>query len=188
MSARERFVDVALGEVGKPYRLHRDCSGYTAWAARQVGITIPEGSVAQFSVGTRAPMSPGSPYFPDEPGLLHFWDTYDEAPGHVGIGIGGGKFVHAMNDQAGITVSHLGDNMGGRNRYMGARDIFTEGAPDPSGPIGKPDGVAGRPDGERDSDSRPSTTKPRRESSERQTRHKADERPRRRREQRHRAR
>jgi cell wall-associated NlpC family hydrolase len=138
MSAAEKFVEVALGEVGKSYHLHRDCSGFTAWAARQVGVTIPEGSVAQFGVGERAPD------YSDEPGLLHFWDTYGQAPGHVGIGIGDGKFIHAMNETAGIKVSDLRANMGGANRYMGARRIFTDTTPAPT-PEPPPNPKPGRP-------------------------------------------
>lgn len=121
MSIADRAVDIALGEVGKPYHEHRDCSGFTAWVARQVGVTIPEGSVAQYSVGTRV-----SDYS-HEPGLLHFWDTYGAAPGHVAIGVGNGRIVHAINESAGIVTSSLSPtvNMGGNGRYMGARRIFS---------------------------------------------------------------
>jgi len=151
VSVRERFVNVALGEVGKAYEAHRDCSGFVAWAVRQVGITIPEGSVAQFGVGQR------TFDYADEPGLLHFWATYGEDPGHVGIGIGGGKVVHAMNESVGITISSLRANMGGKNRYMGARRFIMEGAPDPEEPTGKPPKGSGPEGGEPGSTPGPST-------------------------------
>lgn len=151
VSARDEFVRWALAQVGKPYSTYRDCSGFSAAAARQVGITIPEGSVAQFGVGQR------TFDYADEPGLLHFWDTYDEAPGHVGIGIGGGKVVHAMNESVGITISSLRANMGGKNRYMGARRFITEGAPDPEEPTGKPPKGSGPEGGESGSNPGPST-------------------------------
>lgn len=126
MSARESLVRVALGEVGKPYSTHRDCSGFTAWCYRQVGITIPEGSVAQWGVGeiTKSLSS----------GDLLFWDTFGDAPGHVALYIGYGEVVHALNEQRGIVRSRVDDNMGGP--YMGARRIL----PAPSGetPTPKP--------------------------------------------------
>ena len=79
MSARDSLVRIALGEVGKPYETHRDCSGFTAWCYRQIGITIPEGSVAQFNVGQKVGQNQ-----PLLAGDLLFWDTFGPAPGHVG--------------------------------------------------------------------------------------------------------
>ena len=103
----ERFVAAALGEVGKPYRAHRDCSGFTAWAAREAGFTLPEGCVAQYDEGKRV-------YNDDlKPGDLCFWDTYGPKPGHVAIFIGNGEVVHALNESAGILVSKVTAPMGG---------------------------------------------------------------------------
>lgn len=130
VSTAERFVGVALGEVGKPYETHRDCSGFVAWAGRQVGISLPEGSVAQWRVGQPIDVNQS------RPGDLHFWDTIGEAPGHVAIDVGGGLVVHAFNEQRGIITTSLGANMGGP--YMGARRIFTDGQPtDAKAPTGK---------------------------------------------------
>lgn len=126
MTARDDVVRIALSEKGQPYRAHRDCSGFTAWAFRQAGITIPEGSVAQYSVG-----QPTHDYS-REPGLLHFWDTFGEPPGHVALGVGGGQVVHALNEQRGIVVSDVRANMGGRGRYMGARRILDGGSTPPT--------------------------------------------------------
>lgn len=151
MSARERFVDIAVGEVGKPYELHRDCSGFTAWAARQVGITIPEGSVAQFSVGDPVPSK-----MQVQAGDLLFWDTFGAAPGHVAIAINPSQVVHAINEQQGIVIDPINADMGGP--YMGARRIITEGAPvEPTEPTGKPSEVAGPQDGKPGPNPGPST-------------------------------
>jgi cell wall-associated NlpC family hydrolase len=141
MSAAQRFVDVALGEVGKSYASHRDCSGFVAWAARQVGINLPEGSVAQYGVGERVAD------YSDEPATLHFWDTYGRAPGHVAIGVGDGRVIHALNEQRGIIISELNAPMGGP--YMGARRIFADEGESIPQPIPEPS-PSPRPERDRD--------------------------------------
>lgn len=134
MTQRDDLVRLALGEVGQPYAKHRDCSGLTAWLYRQIGITIPEGSVAQYWAGTK--VSPheivAGKYLP---GDLLFWDTFGQPPGHVALYVGNGQVVHALNDQKGIVVSRVEANMGGPS--MGARRILVpsdspvEDEPDP---------------------------------------------------------
>lgn len=122
MSARDSLARVALGEVGKPYTEHRDCSGFTAWCYRQIGIEIPEGSVAQFNVGQK--VGENEPLLV---GDLLFWDTYGPPPGHVAIYIGDGQVVHALNPQEGIVRSASTAPMGGP--YLGCRRILAEPAP-----------------------------------------------------------
>ncbi len=117
MTQREDIVRWAEAQIGKPYSAYRDCSGFTAAAYRQVGITIPEGSVAQWKVG--------APVTDDEhlaPGDLVFWDTFGPAPGHVALAVNAGQVVHALNEQRGIVMSNVNANMGGP--YMGARRIL----------------------------------------------------------------
>jgi cell wall-associated NlpC family hydrolase len=116
MTQREDVVRWALAQVGKPYSAYRDCTGFAAAAYRQVGITIPEGSVAQFGVGKAA--EDGTFRMGD----LLFWDTFGPAPGHVALYIGNEQVVHALNEQRGIVISQWDANMGGP--FMGARRIF----------------------------------------------------------------
>lgn len=117
MSARDSLARIALAEVGKPYETHRDCSGFTAWCYRQIGIEIPEGSVAQWrgypAVGQNEPLLVGD---------LLFWDTFGPPPGHVALYVGDGQIVHALNETAGIVRSASTANMGGP--YMGCRRIL----------------------------------------------------------------
>lgn len=103
----DTVVDAALGEKGKSYAAHRDCSGFTAWAYRQAGVTIPEGSVAQYSVGH------GVPVRDLQAGDLVFWDTFGPSPGHVALAINPSQVIHAINPERGIIVSDLHANMGG---------------------------------------------------------------------------
>lgn len=116
MTQREDLVRWAQAQVGKPYSTYRDCSGFTAAAYRQVGITIPEGSVAQWGVGQ--PVQDPTLRMGD----LLFWDTFGPAPGHVAIYVGNEQVVHALNEQRGIVMSQWDANMGGP--YMGARRLF----------------------------------------------------------------
>jgi cell wall-associated NlpC family hydrolase len=134
VSARDSLVRLALGEVGKDYETHRDCSGFTAWLYRQIGIEIPEGSVAQFSVGQRVGENELL-----LAGDLLFWDTFGEPPGHVALYIGDGQVVHALNEKKGIVRSASTAPMGGP--YMGCRRILAEpGTPStpPEEPVPNP--------------------------------------------------
>ncbi|MFP7299100.1 NlpC/P60 family protein [Neobacillus niacini] len=63
-----------------------DCSGFTSYVFRSVGISLPRTSRAQQNVGTRISLSqvqPGDLVFRGSPAY------------HVGIYIGGGQYIHA---------------------------------------------------------------------------------------------
>ncbi|OKL47087.1 hypothetical protein BSR29_04990 [Boudabousia liubingyangii] len=82
-------VGIAYRYLGTPYRWGGtspsgfDCSGFTSYVYRQVGINLPHSSGAQPGHGRRVSASQA------RPGDL-VW-----RPGHVGIYIGGGKMIHA---------------------------------------------------------------------------------------------
>lgn len=114
MTQRDELVRIALGEVGKPYSTHRDCSGLVAWLYRQIGVTIPEGSVAQEDAGS--PLT-GPKLLP---GDLVFWGN--RQADHVGLYVGNGRVVNALNEQRGIVNTPLGGDYG--MPYRGARRMF----------------------------------------------------------------
>lgn len=130
MSTRDDVVAIAKGEVGKPYGTHRDCSGFTAWAFRQVGVTLPEGSVAQYGVGH------GVPSRDLQPGDLVFWSPYGNTLGHVALAISSSEVVHALNPGRGIIVSNIHADMGGP--MVGARRVLPDASPGGT-PNPKPD-------------------------------------------------
>ncbi len=85
-----KVVEAALRERGKPYVWGAegpntfDCSGLVKWSyAKGAGINLPHQSGAQANAGTQLPVSAA------QPGDV-LWK-----PGHVGIFIGDGKFIHA---------------------------------------------------------------------------------------------
>ena len=69
-----------------------DCSGFTQWVYAQNGISIPRTSQAQASAGT--------PTANPQPGDL----VIQSGGGHVGIYLGGGKMISALNPAQGTQV------------------------------------------------------------------------------------
>jgi cell wall-associated NlpC family hydrolase len=104
----------AMGKIGKPYVWGAagpnsfDCSGLVMWAYRQVGISLPHYTGAQWNAGarvSRAQLQPGD--------LVFFYSDLH----HVGLYIGGGKMLHAP--QTGDVVKIV--PMGGRPFAGGVR-------------------------------------------------------------------
>jgi cell wall-associated NlpC family hydrolase len=87
-----------------------DCSGFTRFVYAHFGIDLPHYSGAQFDMGHR--VSRGRL----RPGDLVFFDGL----GHVGLYIGGGRFIHAPH--TGTTVSI--DTLGHHGSYDGARRLL----------------------------------------------------------------
>ena len=94
-------IRAALSQLGVPYRFATaepgvsfDCSGLTAWAWGQAGVSLPRVSRSQFAALPHVPASDA------QPGDLIFYYT---PIGHVGLYLGSGQMVHAP--QAGSSVS-----------------------------------------------------------------------------------
>lgn len=80
-----------------------DCSGLTQWAYRQNGISIPRTAAAQYSATSR--VSKGDLKAGD---LVFFSGTTGKSGiTHVGIYIGGGRFVHAGTPATGVQTANL---------------------------------------------------------------------------------
>ena len=101
----QRAVEIALAQVGKRYVWGTsgpntfDCSGFTSYAYRQVGINISRSSRLQWqSAGRKVSKSEL------KPGDLVF---YYSPVSHVGLYIGNGKIVDAANPRRGVRVTGL---------------------------------------------------------------------------------
>jgi cell wall-associated NlpC family hydrolase len=116
-SAGARAAALARGQLGAPYSWGGagpagfDCSGLVMWAYAQVGVSLPHNAAAQYGVGrsvSRSQLAPGD---------LVFFDGL----GHVGVYLGGGRFVHAPNSSRPVSV----DSLGGwyADTYVGARRV-----------------------------------------------------------------
>ncbi|MBP1759617.1 MAG: cell wall-associated hydrolase, invasion-associated protein [Firmicutes bacterium] len=119
-SGSSSLVDRALSLQGTSYvfggtsKQGFDCSGFTKYVYAGSGISLPRTSYAQFASGTAVGKDNLSP------GDLVFFSTYAAGASHVGIYIGGGRFVHASNPSSGVKTSSLSDSFYS-SRYLGAR-------------------------------------------------------------------
>jgi cell wall-associated NlpC family hydrolase len=112
----ERVVEYARHFLGVPYRYGGasprngfDCSGFIAYVYRHFHVRLPHYTLAQYERGRRVRRRAL------EPGDLVFFDGLS----HVGLYIGGGRFIHAPHTGARVRVEHL--RWGGH--FVGARRI-----------------------------------------------------------------
>ncbi|MDR1775802.1 MAG: C40 family peptidase [Actinomycetes bacterium] len=91
-AARSEVVNIAKKYLGAPYRWGAagpnsfDCSGFTMFVFKQVGVSLPHSSRAQINSGqrvSRSDLQPGDLVFFGSP--IH----------HVGLYVGGGQMIHA---------------------------------------------------------------------------------------------
>jgi cell wall-associated NlpC family hydrolase len=94
-----------------------DCSGFTMYVMRQVGVSLPHSSSAQFRMGrsvSRDNLQAGD--------LVFFSLGTRGVVGHVGVYIGNGRMIHASTPSTGVIVSSLSERYY-VSRYLGARRV-----------------------------------------------------------------
>lgn len=94
-----------------------DCSGFTMYVYKHLGISLPHQSGSQFSMGSSVSRSDL------RAGDLVFFNTSGSGVSHVGIYVGDGKFAHASTSR-GVVVSSLSESYY-VNRYVGAKRIMS---------------------------------------------------------------
>jgi cell wall-associated NlpC family hydrolase len=122
-SARELVIQ-ALALIGVNYKYGGgspdsgfDCSGLVSHVFREVaGIVLPRDSRAMSKVGEKVGKSDL------QPGDLVFFDTLRRPFSHVGIYIGGQRFVHAPSRGGEVEVSDLHSRYW-QKHYNGARRV-----------------------------------------------------------------
>lgn len=96
-----------------------DCSGLTRWTFLEHGADLPHSSMAQFNMARR----PGHKRIWKRNNLnvgdLVFHKTTSARVGHVGIYIGGGRFISATSSE-GVRVRSLYDPYYWGSRWVGA--------------------------------------------------------------------
>ena len=100
-----------------------DCSGLVQWAYAKAGVQIPRVTDAQFAAGNgtsveRGALKPGDLVFFGKPGNIY----------HVGISMGGDKFLHAPKTGDVVKVSDLSESYYSENFAGGRRFDDASGA------------------------------------------------------------
>jgi cell wall-associated NlpC family hydrolase len=117
---KDGVVGAALKLVGAPYVWGGsspsgfDCSGFVWYAVRQAGKSIGRGMLGEYNSGahpSRDELKAGD--------LVFFQNTYTPGLSHNGIYIGNGQFVHAADEQSGVTISSLSSGYWA-SRWFGA--------------------------------------------------------------------
>ena len=119
------FVRVAQRYLGTPYvwggesARGFDCSGFIMRVMRDLGYkALPHSAAEQFNYGkpvAKGLLAPGD--------IVFFANTYKPGISHVGIYLGGGRFIHAANSQVGTIVSNL-NSAKWTAKYAGARRLI----------------------------------------------------------------
>ncbi|OKP83335.1 hydrolase [Paenibacillus helianthi] len=94
-----------------------DCSGFTSYVFKNVGLALPRTSKAQFSVGTSVSRNNL------RSGDLVFFNTFGSGVSHVGIYVGGGRFAQSSSSR-GVTITSLSQAYWA-NRYVGAKRVMS---------------------------------------------------------------
>jgi cell wall-associated NlpC family hydrolase len=118
----EALAGAALALRGTPYRAAGadpagfDCSGLVQYVFAHQGVPVPRNVAAQFRTGQGVR--------PDriQPGDLVFFRIGPREVSHVGIAVGGGRFVHAPSERGTVRVDSL-DSPYWAPRYAGARRV-----------------------------------------------------------------
>jgi cell wall-associated NlpC family hydrolase len=117
------IAGTALRLQGAPYRLGGvtpsgfDCSGLVQYVFGLYGVALPRLVRDQFDIGGKVQLDS------IRPGDLVFFVTEGRAVSHVGIAIGGDRFVHAPNARGVVRVDSLATGYWGEH-VAGARRVW----------------------------------------------------------------
>lgn len=95
-----------------------DCSGFTSYVYKKLGLTLPRTSTAQYKVGTAVSKSNL------KAGDLVFFNTSGRGISHVGVYVGDGKFAHSSTSR-GVMISPLSQSYYAK-RYVGAKRVMSQ--------------------------------------------------------------
>jgi cell wall-associated NlpC family hydrolase len=107
-----RFLGTRYLYGGTSPRSGFDCSGFTRFVYAHFGVVLPHYAGGQFALGRRVARARL------RPGDLVFFDGL----GHVGIYVGGNRFIHAPHTGTRVSIEALSGWY--RARYDGARRLL----------------------------------------------------------------
>ncbi len=97
-----------------------DCSGFTQWVFRDVGINIPRVSRDQARVGEYVSFNNL------KAGDMVFFDTHKKRTGrvsHVGIYLGNGNFIHASSAGKKVVIYNFNEKPFYKKRFLWGRRV-----------------------------------------------------------------
>lgn len=119
------IVKTAMTQLNIPYQWggrpglgnHTDCSGLVQEVMAAHGISVPRTTYQQWRTGKPVPLNAM------QPGDAVFFHDTNAGPSHVGIYIGGGKFINDPHTGAAVRISPLAGYPGfvGARRFTGAK-------------------------------------------------------------------
>ena len=118
----ERAVALARQQLGKMYKWGAegpdrfDCSGLTYFVYGKLGIQMPRVSTKQARVGREIPREQL------KPGDMLYFNTQGSGVNHVGIYVGGMKFIHAPRKGMPVRKDSL-NNGWWKQKFRGARRL-----------------------------------------------------------------
>lgn len=120
----QQVVDVAMQYLGTPYAYGGsspsgfDCSGFTSYVYRQLGVSLNRTAAGQASNGyevSKSELLPGD--------LVLFGPYSGGGIGHVGIYVGDGNMIHSPQPGKTVCIESIYSNYYA-SRYVTARRIF----------------------------------------------------------------
>ncbi len=125
-NGNKNLVDIAKEKIGLPYQWGGtgnpgyDCSGFTQYIYKQIGVRLPHKASIQATYGydvAKEDLRTGD--------LVFFRGSYGNgAISHVGMYIGGGMIIHASTGTGSITIDYLFGAGYFTNNYVKARRIL----------------------------------------------------------------
>ena len=121
---QSEVIQTARSLLGSPYRFGGttpegfDCSGFVGYVYRRAArVALPR--------ETHEMVLAGKPVSVAElaPADLVYFKIERQKPLHVGIYIGGGKFIHAPSARGRVNIQELDEDYW-RDRYLGARRLL----------------------------------------------------------------
>jgi cell wall-associated NlpC family hydrolase len=110
LAARDSLVALARAQIGKKYRLGGtspergfDCSGLIKYVLSSLRLEVPRTSREQSRIGVAVPRDPAQL----RPGDVLLFGKPKAGVSHVGIYVGGGRYIHASSTAGRVIESPL---------------------------------------------------------------------------------
>lgn len=118
-----KFLHYARAQIGRPYRYGGqspkkgfDCSGLVFYSHEKTGHHVPRTTAGQYRASipiARKNLRPGD--------LVFFHLRRGRAVSHVGIYLGGGRFVHAPASRQRVSIANLNSTFWSKHFVRGGR-------------------------------------------------------------------